>query len=104
MLLKDVESRAFLSIANRLPRIQILKFTVSGGKISNTPFSLVSLLIDNRLQSKLGTRRTELRVRSLDSTTEPVPATFDSEPSAIRTVKLFGHGLYIEKIVASPVI
>ena len=65
--------------------------------------SLVSLLIDNRLQSKLGTRRTELRVRSFDSTTRPILETFDSEPSAIQTVRLFGHELYVSKIVISPV-
>ena len=39
-ILKDVEAGAFPSIFNRLPQIQIFKFTMSGEKISNTPLFL----------------------------------------------------------------
>ena len=42
--------------------------------------------MDNKLQSKFGTKRIESRVRSLEMTTEPVPATFGREPSAIQTL------------------
>ena len=41
--------------------------------------------MDNRLQSKFGTKRIESRVRSLE-TIELVPVTFEREPSAIRIV------------------
>ena len=42
--------------------------------------------MDNRLQSKFGTKRIESRVRSLEMTIELVPVTFEREPSAIRIV------------------
>ena len=77
---------------------------MSGEKLVIHLLSLMSLLIDNRLQSKLGTRRIELRVRSFNSTTEPIPTTFDNEPFAISTVRLFGHEIYVSKIVVSPII
>ena len=61
----------------------------------------MSLLIDNRLQIKLGTSSTKLRARSFDITSEPILVTFDSDPFAILIVKLFGHALYVSNIVAS---
>ena len=77
---------------------------MSGQKLVTHLLFLVSLLIDNLLQYKLGTRKIELRVGSFDNITEYVLATFDNEPSTIQTVRLFGHELYVSKIIVSPVI
>ena len=51
--------------------------------------------MDNKLQVKFGTKRTEFRVRLSDITTDPIPATFDNDPSAIRTNKFLELGEYL---------
>ena len=43
--------------------------------------------MDSKLQFNFGTRRIESRVMFFETLTEPVPATFESEPSAILTIK-----------------
>lgn len=57
----------------------------------------MSLLTDNKLQSKFGTQRINSRIKFLDIITEPVLATFEKEPFAIWWKKLLEHFLYLEK-------
>ena len=64
----------------------------------------MSLLIDDRLQSKFGTKRTKSRVKFFEIIIESVLVTFERDPSTILIVKFSWHGLYLWKIVAFPVI
>ena len=50
---------------------------------SNIVLFLSEFTNGKKLQSKFGTKRTKSRVRSLETTIEPVRATFEREPSAI---------------------
>ena len=49
--------------------------------------------MDNKLQVKLDTKSMDFKVRSLVIVTDPIPATLDNDPLAIRTIKFPELGL-----------
>lgn len=66
-IFKKIETVAFPSTANHPLRVQVLKFATRLTEVSKT-ITRVNLLIDNRLQYKLGTWRTLwiIRVRKFN--------------------------------------
>lgn len=89
----EIEPHTFFSIVNHPPQFQVLKFTMSWEEISNVIQILGVLSNGQQVTSQIETNSTKFNISLSMIITNPIPATLDSVPSAIQTMRFSELGL-----------